>query len=868
MIALDIQKSPFTRIDFKETINWKLLIKMLYSKDILQTTTIKRFGKTFHYENERKQIIEILKKGIKHNEIRKKLDDENELNKYLPIFYHHTEKYLNPKINVNYFYDKNKEIGRVYPERSLSLCCLRRPIRHVLSNGLYIDIDMKNAHYKIADEIFNKEEFKYRIIHDYVLNRTKYLKLLADSFNVEGFCNLLNPDNDDDYDALKEYYLRKLYYGTDIGWINDFQLPNAPMPEITKGLTNELDEIANIIKTCNPSWLELNNKSDNINGTIVSWFLQEYERRILEKMYDFFKSKKYILGNDCVLCYDGIMIPLNKKLENKSEIDKLLRDAEKYIFKNIGINVELTTKPFDMLEYNETLQNINIEHVDDPIILIDDKNDAQAISILMDKFIKDDLIYCHGKFYLKTGYFWTVEKQLIESNLLQIVLNSGIKTTTAKGDLKCYAQHMPVAKNLVKGLLSYVSLNPQDDIYQKFHTTNIGKLCFLDGVLFVESKTWKYWNDPFFEYEENKVYTTIVIQREFGQYFEAFYRTPGGDRQTIEDIKNKLFEIVFGEQTEKMLNYLSRAIFGFYTDKDWGLWVGSRNSSKGCVDTLLRASFEKYITSLPSNVFISKKSLTNDTKEMSWLLDLEYVRLAIVQEIDRKDKSVTINGTTIKSVNSGGDSQKTRRNYGEIQEFSTSAKIMFFVNDLPDINPIDTLQTCVQFTSHIQFKSEDFINNKRIELEEKTKDILNEKEKKSIMTELDIYKIADDTIKFKCMSREWADAFVMLLVEYFINKKVEPMNESEMIEEENENGKSTNLDNLINQKFIFTNNYDDKISLKRIDEIRWSCCGEVSKVAFNKQLIGRGAKKYVSNSIRGLRFITEKTVNENENDCP
>jgi hypothetical protein len=76
------------------------------------------------------------------------------------------------------------------------------------------------------------------------------------------------------------------------------------------------------------------------------------------------------------------------------------------------------------------------------------------------------------------------------------------------------------------------------------------------------------------------------------------------------------------------------------------------------------------------------------------------------------------------------------------------------------------------------------------------------------------------------------------------------------------------LDNLINQKFIFTNNYDDKISLKRIDEIRWSCCGEVSKVAFNKQLIGRGAKKYVSNSIRGLRFITEKTVNENENDCP
>jgi hypothetical protein len=35
---------------------------------------------------------------------------------------------------------------------------------------------------------------------------------------------------------------------------------------------------------------EKKNSFENPKGTIVSWFLQEYERRILEKMIEFLKA--------------------------------------------------------------------------------------------------------------------------------------------------------------------------------------------------------------------------------------------------------------------------------------------------------------------------------------------------------------------------------------------------------------------------------------------------------------------------------------------------------------------------------------------------------------------------------------------------
>jgi hypothetical protein len=152
---------------------------------------------------------------------------------------------------------------------------------------------------------------------------------------------------------------------------------------------------------------------------------------------------------------------------------------------------------------------------------------------------------------------------------------------------------------------------------------------------------------------------------------------------------------------------------------------------------------------------------STDTKELSWLLDLQYPRLAIIQEVDRKEENIKINGTTIKSICSGGDPQKSRRNFGEIMEFVIESKLLILCNDFPRIEPADALETCIQFNSGKQFKTQSFINEKRLEINEKVKGIEDEEINTSLLKELDTYLIADDTIKDQCKRLDWSNAFVM-----------------------------------------------------------------------------------------------------------
>jgi hypothetical protein len=849
-LALETQKSPFTTTTFKEFIDWKMLIKMIYSEDILRTVQIKnKFGETFSYENERNQIIAILKEGCKHSLYRKKLDTD--LNKLLPMLYHHTEKYMSSDLQVKYYYDKKKEIGRVYPCKSLSLCNLRRGLRHHLALDNYIDIDVVNCHFKIADEIFNKDEIKFPILHDYVINRNHYLKELGDHFKSEGYCGGLDYQKPDDYDSLKECFLRKLYYGTYESWRNELGLPPFEAPEFIKKLETEFDGIAEIIKTNNPKWLEMvNTKTFNVNGTIVSWFLQEHERRVLEKLFEFLHKTKQIKHNNCVLCFDGIMIRINEKNKDENYVKKLLKDATAYIVKEIGICVEFKAKAFDVLEYTDKLNSIEIEYVDDPTILIDDKDDNEASNIIYEQFVKDKLIYCRDQFYLKIDNVWTTNEKVINGYLKDIILESGIKTTTAKGDIKCYAQHASNAKNILDIVKGKAAMNPKDDWYYKFHDTTTGKICFEDGVLYLESKEWRDWS----EIEENTIFSTIKINRQFKPYFEATMKADKSpfDLNTImKTIEDTLFNGIMGSQSNQMLHFLSRAIGGYYQDKDWGVWIGSRNCGKGCINTLLTSAFGAYITSLPAPTLMCQRMRSTDTKEMSWLLDLQYPRLAIIQEIDRKEESVKVNGTTIKSICSGGDPQKSRRNFGEIMEFIIESKLLIMCNDFPKIEPADALETCIQFNSGKQFKTQSFIDDRTAELNEKLKGIADEEMKKSMLKELDTYLPADDSVKYMCKTLDWSNAFVMLLMNRFVNTKLEASHDNDLKED------TSDSNEFLNSKFIFTDNVKNTMSNKRLKEIHEVSSTGLSFQKYKNLLIARGCKEYRTGGERGLTNIKE-----------
>ena len=111
-IQTTIKTSVFEIKDFEEDICTDTLNKLINS-DLLNTVQWTAGNITF--ENE-KQQLQMLNKLIKNNKLR--------------------VKYARPKYNL----------GRVYPAKSLSLCSIRREIRHTLAHDKYVDIDIANCH--------------------------------------------------------------------------------------------------------------------------------------------------------------------------------------------------------------------------------------------------------------------------------------------------------------------------------------------------------------------------------------------------------------------------------------------------------------------------------------------------------------------------------------------------------------------------------------------------------------------------------------------------------------------------------------------------------------------------------------------------
>ena len=97
--------SIFEIKDYTEDINLDTVNKLLQS-DLLQT--VKWSAGSVEFESEKHQLL-LLKKQIKNNKLK--------------------VVYRRPKYGL----------GRVYPNKSLSLCSLRRQIRHTLANGVYCD---------------------------------------------------------------------------------------------------------------------------------------------------------------------------------------------------------------------------------------------------------------------------------------------------------------------------------------------------------------------------------------------------------------------------------------------------------------------------------------------------------------------------------------------------------------------------------------------------------------------------------------------------------------------------------------------------------------------------------------------------------
>ena len=288
-------------------------------------------------------------------------NEKQQLIKYLKLL-------KDGQASVNY-HKSGSKFGRVYAKHALGLQSLRKEIRHTLTHGIYVDIDIENCHPVLLMLIIESNGIACKYLRRYVENREEALTQIMTIYDVTR-------------EASKQLFIRLLYGGSFDAWVWDNNLNDAVEAAFLKKFKKELVNINKIIVASNPELLELLDDKNNADASVCSYFLQEYENRILESVY-----KHAVVKNNCVLCFDGLMIP---KADFKPE---LLDELHQRILLEFGMSLTFTTKNLDMgysteeLEQNQVLsENTNYGQLKMDF----DKLNFKILEPLMFATIKED----------------------------------------------------------------------------------------------------------------------------------------------------------------------------------------------------------------------------------------------------------------------------------------------------------------------------------------------------------------------------------------------------------------------------------------------------------------------------------------------
>ena len=166
-------------------------------------------------------------------------------------------------------------------------------------------------------------------------------------------------------------------------------------------------------------------------------------------------------------------------------------------------------------------------------------------------------------------------------------------------------------------------------------------------------------NNNFIDNFDN-VYTTEKINRDYKEnYFEQ-------NQEKIQAIYNRVLIPVFGEQLlENILLFTCRALAGMTNDKTFSVIMGERDSGKSKFKNLCETAFGSYVGIVNMNSLLFDNSGGDESKTLSWLVDNYDKRLLFGSEI--KTNGTKIDGNLIKSICSGSDKIKMRKNFDQVR---------------------------------------------------------------------------------------------------------------------------------------------------------------------------------------------------------
>jgi len=807
------------------------------------------------YERVDINTIETLTKSnllleVPHKHIEKKFKNELEqINCYLDVI----EKDKDNKDNniaiakVKYMKTAGYTFGRVYPVKSLSLSTIRREIRHTISRDsnsnnqpLYKDIDISNCHPVIIYQMMKKNDVNIVHLKDYVNNRDKHLKDVMDKYKVSR-------------DNAKNLFIRILYFGEFETWAKDVLKSKDIKPsKFINDLINERNIYGEVIEKANPDIYQEVIKNKNKSHTemwkseasIVSIWCQEIECRILEQLYMYCKKKKYINDKVAVLCYDGIMIPIdNYKDSICDEFEQLIKDKFEL---DLKFECKDLDRNYTLKEIKESLKKEVEEVEEDKDDRKDDREFLKGLDIFSD--VNSANLYYKDN---KNKYLYMVNSGWYAYNEYNILVSSD----------KEYPVKMQ--QSIIKYLNEYITpirnrMKPNNPSYIKdckninMLLKNINSVNYIDKIqktlqqLYTQDNINIDGNSDLLAFN-NKVFDYKTCKFRDIKTTDYICTTTGYDyKQSNNKLRKdvlKLIKSIF--ENEKVEEYfIQTKALSLFGNKSESLYVqiGSGGNGKGILSSLERKAFGNY-TMTTENTFLTssfKQGSANPTLSSS-----RNKRNMIISEPSEENEfgaSVTLNAPFVKLI-TGNDEIITRDLYKSNIKFIPQFTPFIQCNNLPNIKNLDKgLQRRIKvITFPLSFV------NKPVEDHERKIDIT-------------LKSTIENNIDF-CLE------YLLLLLDYAKdNKDKEIIIPKEVLEQTSNYFTENNPVKIFLDEFTIKNK-DSKIKASELfEQFNTKSDDKLSIQTFNKSMRSNGFKDTIIKGYRYFRGLEIKDEEENNDD--
>lgn len=644
LTTLAPKHSMLNNIELLEPIDYDALELLLKSKLLKQYTTAD--GKP--YECERAHLEKYKKRYVKRTKC----------------------------VKVRYTRGAILEYGRVNPEFSLGLHCLKRQVRHTLCGKYLVDIDIVNAHPVILLNICKKFNYPCEKLQYYTYNREKVLKSIQEAHGVSR-------------EQAKQLVIILTYLGSYKKWLTDNNYTGDRVPFLIE-YHNELAVLGEIIKKQNGDLTErLAAIKDRRNvNSIMSYYLQTIECYILEEIF-LYCRKKRIINKTCVLSNDGIMIPREKYSED------LLEQFRAVIVEKFGIELKFEMKPMDkaypMEEIVKAIENQTIQFMGKTFskneFELGVRNELEAFDKIISVF--DDFKFVRGAIYgfdTDTG-LWANGELIFKKIVSKMDDYLHIRKWSEKDDEykdsnDTYNNKVGRMKDLVSYFKDRISFLPQyldDDFFERTRNTTRGCLLFSNGILKTDWDTREIYFVSSFD--RDMVFTSR-INIDFTDYKDANALC---EKQDIKNMKKVFFDI-FGNQADVFIEYIASAIFGLCLKKTCYV-IGETNAGKSTLMNQIKRAFSSdIIGDFDNKNFVDNAYSANDASSNRWALLAKNKRLLISSE------SVLgrVNTEAVKQYASGGQDEIVGRFHGgNEQSFVPSFNMLTMLNVMCSFTHVD-----------------------------------------------------------------------------------------------------------------------------------------------------------------------------------